>query len=406
MPTLGDDQSDPLAHQLTSFILLVQMYRPFDDAFTASWNKARGHLSAQYLSGLQKQLNDLVPSYSCQDASFHDVRANQSWLKNTVWQLTNRVVNPSSEDGLTFQYPVDMSRELLMNLASQFPGQGMELMSSGLIEKLIEMAYSMTELLSLQPASRDPFTAGPREYLSQILSIVAMARTADYRFLPLLLSKVTENLPRLANPMLQNAPENVNMANMDIFDGFGNAGMAQPPPQLQMAMDHDYDRKYSVEEYEKKYAMDMNGSDAGSKGHSNPSPTIHQHASQQPDMGSSFVASPGIMTPTVEYPPSINTFACTPMSEMVMSPLATTHAQQNPLSNVHHQPQSQQQILNHDSMPHMAMMSRNSFTRPPPASRQTSFHIPSSQHAHAHQQGMRTIGDFHGLQDMDFSTLR
>jgi hypothetical protein len=56
--------------------------------------------------------------------------------------------------------------------------------------------------------------------------------------------------------MLQNPPENPNMANVDIFDGFGNTGMAQPP-QLQLAMNSNYDRKFPVEEYDKKYAMDL-----------------------------------------------------------------------------------------------------------------------------------------------------
>lgn len=134
LPALGDDPSDPLAHQLHSFILLVNLLRPFDDAFTAIWNKTRSHLSLQYTSGLQKQLSELMQSYACQDSNFADVRTNQQWLKNTVWQLSNRVGAPSGgDDSISYQYPMDMSRELLMNMASQFPGQGMELLNSGLV---------------------------------------------------------------------------------------------------------------------------------------------------------------------------------------------------------------------------------------------------------------------------------
>lgn len=134
LPSLADDASDPLAHQLHGFVLLANLFRPFDDAFTAVWNKTRSHLSPQFTSNLHKQLNELVQSYVCQDSSFNDVRSNQEWLKNTVWQLTNTgsPTGGNDESG-SFQFPVDMSRELLMNMASQFPGQGMELLNSGLV---------------------------------------------------------------------------------------------------------------------------------------------------------------------------------------------------------------------------------------------------------------------------------
>ncbi|KAK5996156.1 putative sucrose utilization SUC1-like protein [Cladobotryum mycophilum] len=399
LPTLGDDPTDPLAHQLNGFILLVNLFRPFDDAFMTTWNKTRSHLSAQYVSGLQKQLNELAQSYICQDSSFNDLNANQQWLKSTVWQLSNGVVNGPTEDSMSFQYPMNMSRELLMNMASQFPGQGMELLNSGLLEKLIEAAYSMTEYLALQPASRDPFAVGPREYLNQIITIVATSRNGDYRFLPLLMSKVSDVLPRLANPMLQNAPENASMANVDIFDGFGNAGMAQPP-QMQM-MDTEYDRKFSVEEYEKKYAMEMSGNTPESAANSNPGATPPGPPAPS-EMGSSFVGSPAIMSPTVEYPHGMSGYACTPMSEMVMSPLGP-----HPPQGQHQHQHLTGQPMNHghDSMgqhlnamtpanmpPHVIPsshpMSGMGGIRPPPQ-RQESFTLSG-------QPPMR--GDFHNMQ--------
>lgn len=138
LPTLSDDPSDALSNQLHSFILLVNLFRPFDDAFTAVWNKTRSHLSHQFTSNLHKQLNDLVQSYACQDAGFTDVRSNQEWLKNTVWQLSNSsTTNIKEEDSYASFTPGVVSRELLMNMASQFPGQGMELLNSGLVRFLI-----------------------------------------------------------------------------------------------------------------------------------------------------------------------------------------------------------------------------------------------------------------------------
>jgi hypothetical protein len=383
LPTLADDSTDPLAHQLHGFIMLVNLFRPFDDAFTATWNKTRGHFSPQYLSGLQKQLNELAQSYACQDASFNDFRTNQQYLKNTVWQLTNGVVSNNGEDSMSFQYPAEMARELLMNMAAQFPGQGMDLINTGLIEKLIEAAYSLTDFLSIQPASRDPFAVGPREHLTQIMTIVAMSRNGDHRFLPLLMSKVADVLPRTVNPMLQNAPENSNLANVDIFDGFGNAGMAQPPP-MQMTMDNDYDRKFSVEEYEKKYALEMNGHTPDSNSNSNSTANNGTSPGNMgSDMNTSYVASPGLMSPAIDYQHNMNTFSCNSMSDMVLSPIGNGPCQQQQM-NAHMntmQPRSQNMAANSMSMNGMVNMQQQ---------RQSSFHMQGS-------------GDFHTMpNELDF----
>ena len=134
LPTLGDDPADPQAHQLNSFILLVNMFRPFDDSFTAAWNKTRGQFTTQYITGLQKQLNDLSQQYLCQDSNFHDAHTNQQWLKNTVWQLNSNSVNTNNDDSMSsFQYPMNLARELLVDMASQFPVQVVDLLGTGLV---------------------------------------------------------------------------------------------------------------------------------------------------------------------------------------------------------------------------------------------------------------------------------
>ncbi|OAA52950.1 C6 zinc finger domain containing protein [Cordyceps fumosorosea ARSEF 2679] len=307
LPTLADDPSDPLAHQLHGFIMLVNLHHPFDDSFITVWNKTRGQLAAPYISGLQKQQNDLAQNYACREPNFADLRANQQWLKNTVWQLTNGR-NGSTDDN-SF-YNGDMARELLLNLASSFPNQGMDIVNTGLIEKLIEITFSLTEHLAMQPASRDPFAIGPRECLNQILTSVALARSGEHRFLPLLLSKVTDVLPRTVNPMLANAPENVAMASVDIFDGFGNAGMAQPPMQM---MDGDY--------VESKYALEMSSSRTP-ESNSHASHATPGSGSGGSDLSSSFVASPDMMSPGgMDYTHgnnlALNTFGVNSMQDMV-----------------------------------------------------------------------------------------
>ena len=138
LPTLADDPADPQAHQLDSFLLLVNMFRPFDGAFTAIWNKTRDQFTSQYVNDLQKQLDSLVRSYACQDSNFHDLSTNQQWLKNTIWQLTNGVTNGNNDSSISFPYPMNMSRELLVSIASQFPVQVVDLLGTGLVSPTFE----------------------------------------------------------------------------------------------------------------------------------------------------------------------------------------------------------------------------------------------------------------------------
>lgn len=146
---------------------------------------------------------------------------------------------------MTFQYPVEIARDLISQ-TSQFSQQSMEVHGIGLvcnvqnilffkadllqIEKLFDVACSLTDVLSLLPSNPDPFIPGPRDYLHDFLTLLSVLRNGDNRFLPLLLSKVHDVLPRLVNPMLQTVPDTpANLcADVDIFDGFGNAGIGLP----------------------------------------------------------------------------------------------------------------------------------------------------------------------------------
>lgn len=404
LPTVRDDPTDPYAHQLNGFVLLVSLFKPFDDNFVATWNKARAGLSASHVTSLQKQLNEIARSYACQDSTFSDFHTNQQWLKSTVWQLTNGSVN---DDPMSFQYANSVPRDMLMAMASQFQGHGLELLNSGLIERLMEITHLMNEFLSLQPASHDPFAVGPREHMNQLLNMVAMSRNGDHRFLPVLMSKTAELLPRLVNPMLQNPPENPNLANVDIFDGFGNAGMAQPPaPQMQMQMETEYDHKLPPEEYDSKYAMEMSGATPDSQANSSKSSGGQSAAQQGSDLNGSFGSS-GIMSPGMDYSQSMNGFSCTPISEMVMSPIGHA-AQSTPMANQPQVPQQMGHCQEPMGTPHMGGMHNgqgmgaatmptshpagNMRGMPEPQQRQGSFHLqgPPPQ--------MRTVGDFQGLQ--------
>ncbi|KAI0471010.1 hypothetical protein GGR56DRAFT_658606 [Xylariaceae sp. FL0804] len=224
LPTMSDDPTDPLAPQLNNYLLLVNLFRPFDDTFIMLWNKTRGECSASYLGTLQKQFSEIVPAFM--HGQDPNVRTMQQWLKTVTWHLS---MQNSAQEHLFNQ--VDASRDLLINLTTQFQTPSTETLGVPLVAKLLEISYCLSEVLAAQPSSGDPFSIGPQQHLNSLLQLLSVLQNGNGHFLPLLLNKVHDVLPQLADPMLKRAPENANacLQNIDIFDGFGNAGMAQTP---------------------------------------------------------------------------------------------------------------------------------------------------------------------------------
>lgn len=136
IPTQNDDPSDTQAHTLNGFIHLVNLFRPFDDAFVALWNKTRNDCNPAYLAALQKQLTDALPTYlNSTENQTADLRTSQQWLRTMVWQLSiqNGCLSSNSDDpSMTFNYPVEIARDLV-SMTSQFSQQSMEVHGIGLV---------------------------------------------------------------------------------------------------------------------------------------------------------------------------------------------------------------------------------------------------------------------------------
>ncbi|KHJ34074.1 putative c6 zinc finger protein [Erysiphe necator] len=239
-PTQNDDPSDPQACHLNGFIDLVNLFRPFDEALVTLWNKTRTECSQNYLAGLQKDLLNALPSHlNSTETQNADLRTSQQWLRTMVWQLSMQngcLSSTNSDPSMTFQYPVDISRDLV-SLTSQFSPKSMDVHGIGFIEKLFDIACSLTDVLSLLPSTLDSLSFGPRDYLHDIIGLLAVLRHGDHQFLPLLLAKVNDVLPRLVNPMMRTIPDSSTDTNSNvchevgIFDDPGNAtgiGITRP----------------------------------------------------------------------------------------------------------------------------------------------------------------------------------
>ncbi len=131
-PTVADDPSDPSAPQLNGFVLLANLFRPFDDELVSLWNKTRANCSP-YVNALQKQFAEVLPAYLSNDPQMSDPSRNQQWLKNLAWQISMANGNLSSNpNDLPYQYPVEVSRDLL-DMASSFSAHGTQLINVGLV---------------------------------------------------------------------------------------------------------------------------------------------------------------------------------------------------------------------------------------------------------------------------------
>ncbi|KAK3988575.1 putative maltose fermentation regulatory protein [Cladorrhinum sp. PSN332] len=303
LPSQNDNPSDPLLHHLPTFLRQIQLFQPFDHGLVSLWMKTRGECSEPYLSDLEKRLHEVLPPYlNDTQSQLAEMPINMHWLKDTAWKLG--IANGNGHDaGLSYTLPQSEITQLLP-MVSQFP-VNLGLGGLGLVEKLLTVTADLAEVLATQPAPRTPFTPGPQDQLRKILNIVTILRAGDSRYLPLLLSKVHAALPKLASPMLQNAPETAPVCSMDIFDGFGSSTICQP------AGYDSYDNKFAVSR------MDDRSSDHNSP---NGAPSSNN------DMNSPFVSSPPIMSPGMDGLPHIQTDFTT-MPEMVMSPI--THAPQS-----------------------------------------------------------------------------
>lgn len=411
-PNPGDHPTDLFMHHAPTFLRQINLFRGFDEVLVPLWMKTKRECSDSYLATLEKQLQEVLPAYlNDAQAQLSEMQVNQQWLKHKAWELSMANGN-GNNSGLPY---VDTINELLP-MVSQFPGN-LGLHGLSLFEHLLSVTYALTEILASQPAPRTPFGPRPHDQLCKILNIITVLRSGDHRFLPLLLSKVQTALPKLASPMLQNAPENT-ACNIDIFDGFGNAGMAQ----------------YPANEFENKFAiprLDEMSSDSNSPGGAPPSSN---------DMNSPFVSSPAIMSPGIEMPHGLQT-DFTSMPEMVMSPISHApppsslgatgglntqppqHAQHTPLSSFpSSNPQVQTLNANNVNPPpnislasqmHLnqglaagigtslsqAVGSNNLLARAPPPQRSNSFALGLPH--------LRTVGDFQALQraSSDMSTL-
>lgn len=115
---------------------MINLYKTIDDTFINLWNRVHSHVNPTWISQLQQQLSEAVPSYlECTEAQAVEIRVTQQWLRAMVWQLCvcqGLVSSVSNDTAVTFKYPIQISRDLL-TMTHQFSQPAMEIHGVGLV---------------------------------------------------------------------------------------------------------------------------------------------------------------------------------------------------------------------------------------------------------------------------------
>ncbi|KAK5111124.1 hypothetical protein LTR62_005323 [Meristemomyces frigidus] len=201
LPTLEEDPAETV--ELNGFIHLVNLYRPFDDTFVGLWNKARSGCTTPFLAQVQQQLCDALPEYlSSTESQAVDLRCSQQWLRTMVWQLSisqGFLSSAAGESAMSFKFPIEIARDLVA-ATSHFSQQAMEVHGIGLIEKLFDVACTLTDVMACVPCEQHTFEYGPRDYLNQMLNLISNLRGGQQKYLPPLLTKINDSLPSMPMP--------------------------------------------------------------------------------------------------------------------------------------------------------------------------------------------------------------
>jgi hypothetical protein len=209
------------------FISLIKLFCCIDDEFMGLWNKSKTECSTAWLAQLQQQLRNVLPAdLKTTESQAADIRITLHWLRIMVWQLsiTNGYLSSTSPDtSMTFKYPIEVARDLIQDIKKLSQGS-MEVHGIGLIEKLFDVACTLADVISCVPLERNSTQSHetPSDYLNYFISLISHLHGGSSRYLPLLMAKVSENLPIMA--------PSLDWTTMNIKQGYAGASDNIPTP--------------------------------------------------------------------------------------------------------------------------------------------------------------------------------
>ncbi|CAI6080438.1 unnamed protein product [Clonostachys chloroleuca] len=201
-PTL--DSSDP---SLVGFWSLAALFRPIDTSFVALLNRETLMISPtpDSLNRVELEVNSALRL----DPSLHDtqkanLRVTQLWLRVIIWQLRlhlGYLVEESHQRSLTFRYPIDVARELVLS-TRDLPTSSFSVHGMGMTEKLFDVASSLVDVLARIPLTPTyqrgiEIESSPKDDLSYLRSLISRLPGGADVYDDLLEKHIQQTLPSL-----------------------------------------------------------------------------------------------------------------------------------------------------------------------------------------------------------------
>jgi hypothetical protein len=191
-------EAGPEATILSGFLDLVALFRNFGDQFISLWNLSGDSIaSPQSLVRLQDFLNCAIPNVSertkIQQA---DLLVSRQWLKTIVWQLclsNGLLSSTSTTESMSFYYPVTIARHVIL-VSRLLPHEAYQANGVGILEKIFDIGSSLADVLLVHQIQTSALEIGPRDYLMELVRILATDIEGSSKYLRLLATRADECL--------------------------------------------------------------------------------------------------------------------------------------------------------------------------------------------------------------------
>lgn len=157
------DTPDLDAHKesLPGLWSLAALFRPIDSSFMAIMNREvlTSPPSSGILDAAESSINVAIPTqFPFQDMQKANLRVTKLWLRIIIWQLRLRLghlTETSHRRSLTYQYPLDIARELVLS-TRDLPMHAVMVHGVGLTEKLFDISSAVVDVMAGVPQQPRP----------------------------------------------------------------------------------------------------------------------------------------------------------------------------------------------------------------------------------------------------------
>lgn len=214
---ITDETTEPsiLDPALRGFHSLAALFRPIDTSFIALLNHEVRPFgpSTEYLSYVETQVNNaLDPNLDLHDTQKANLRVTQLWLRVIIWKSRlhlGYLVEESSQHSLTFRYPIDIAKELMLS-TRDLPTSSFQVHGVGMTEKLFDIASVLVDVLArvpVAPTSPRGIIVGtlPANDLSYLRDLIQKSPGGNAMYDDLLEKHIQQAIPSLSWRQMSNS---------------------------------------------------------------------------------------------------------------------------------------------------------------------------------------------------------